>query len=174
MRSARTFLARRGARSELRRSPAIYALLKRPLTSSLDSTDTGILAVRAAHHPEPGSAHLLPQCHLVRPPSLPAQTALNEANGDTEVSDGEMDSDGPDEVPSRAPIPSKATEEEVEDDDDDDDDEEGEEYRVEKVLGHKFVGKKNEILYEIKWLGYEKKSDHTWEPIENLSASSGS
>jgi hypothetical protein len=25
-------------------------------------------------------------------------------------------------------------------------------------------------IYQIKWLGYEKKADLTWEPIENLCA----
>ena len=27
---------------------------------------------------------------------------------------------------------------------------------------------KGTIRYEVKWLGYEKKSDRTWEPEENL------
>lgn len=41
-----------------------------------------------------------------------------------------------------------------------------EEYRVEKVLNHCFVGE--ERLYKIKWLGYEEEEDRTWEPLDNL------
>ena len=36
-------------------------------------------------------------------------------------------------------------------------------YEVEFVCGRKIV--KNEILYKIKWKGYNRK---TWEPFENL------
>lgn len=92
------------------------------------------------------------------------------------MSDEGSDSDGPDNVPAKGPIPTRAEElaaaaPEEDGEDDDEDDDEGEEYRVERVLNHKFVGKQNELLYEIKWLGYDKKSDHTWEPIENLYVS---
>ena len=30
------------------------------------------------------------------------------------------------------------------------------------------TGKQGKPLFEIKWEGYEKKSDRTWEPEENL------
>ncbi|KAI9842884.1 MAG: hypothetical protein M1838_002928 [Thelocarpon superellum] len=52
--------------------------------------------------------------------------------------------------------------------DDDDDDAAGEdEYIVEQVLEHRFE-KGGSLRYLIKWKGYEKKSDQTWEPEENL------
>lgn len=84
-----------------------------------------------------------------------------------------MSDDGPDQIPATGKIPTKAEEEaaqeeeeEEEEDDDDDEDEDGEEYRVEKVLNHRFDG--SELEYQIKWLGYENKEDMTWEPLENL------
>ncbi|KAL2143942.1 hypothetical protein VTI28DRAFT_9772 [Corynascus sepedonium] len=39
-------------------------------------------------------------------------------------------------------------------------------YVVEKILSHMFD--KGKPLFEVKWEGYEKKSDRTWEPEENL------
>lgn len=52
-------------------------------------------------------------------------------------------------------------------DDDDDDEEEAEgEYRVENILAHDF--KRGVLLYQIKWLGWDKDEDLTWEPEENL------
>lgn len=79
---------------------------------------------------------------------------------DTSVSD-----DGPDSIPAKGKIPTKEEEAAVAEEDDEDE-EEGEEYRVEKVLKHRFAG--GELEYQIKWLGYDKKEDLTWEPIENL------
>jgi len=56
-------------------------------------------------------------------------------------------------------------EEDAEEEGGEDDDEE---YVVEKILQHAFD--ENQVLrYEVKWLGYEKKSDRTWEPEDNLS-----
>lgn len=80
--------------------------------------------------------------------------------------DEDMDSDeGVDIVPAKA---KKAPVEDVDDEDEEDDDEEEpDEYRVEKILRHDF-GADGTVLYQIKWLGYEKKSDLTWEPVENL------
>ena len=43
--------------------------------------------------------------------------------------------------------------------------------QVEKILKHEF-GADGNVLYQIKWLGYEKKSDMTWEPVENMYAPS--
>lgn len=51
---------------------------------------------------------------------------------------------------------------------DDEDEEEEDEYAVEKILSHNFI--KGKTIYEIKWVGYEKVEDRTWEPIENLYA----
>jgi hypothetical protein len=99
---------------------------------------------------------------------------LNEANVcfDTEISDEEMDSDGVDEVPAR-PAKLKPPED-VATDDDEEDDEDGDEeegiFQVEKVIDHKFQGKKQELLYQIVWKGYPSEDDYTWEPLENLLA----
>ncbi|KAK4180074.1 putative heterochromatin factor HP1 [Triangularia setosa] len=60
----------------------------------------------------------------------------------------------------------------VTEDDEDAEEEDGEEeaevYVVEKILSHT-IGKDGELLYEVKWEGYEKKADRTWEPEENLT-----
>lgn len=74
-----------------------------------------------------------------------------------------MSDGGPDSIPAKGRIPTKEEEGAAAEEDDDEDEEE---YRVEDVLNHRFNGK--EFLYQIKWLGYEKKSDLTWEPMENL------
>ncbi|KAK4201097.1 putative heterochromatin factor HP1 [Triangularia verruculosa] len=57
--------------------------------------------------------------------------------------------------------------EEDEEDEEDDGEEEAEVYVVEKILSH-MIGKDGEPLFEVKWEGYEKKADRTWEPEDNL------
>ncbi|KAK7935495.1 hypothetical protein PG985_000990 [Apiospora marii] len=55
-----------------------------------------------------------------------------------------------------------------ENDDDDDDDEIGEdEFVVEKIVGHEVLPNGN-IKYKVKWEGWEKKADQTWEDEDNL------
>lgn len=76
-----------------------------------------------------------------------------------------MSDDGPDMIPAKGKIPTKE-EEAAAAESEDDDEEDGEEYRVEKVLKHRFNG--GQVEYQIKWLGYDKKADLTWEPLENL------
>ncbi|KAK5166965.1 uncharacterized protein LTR77_007694 [Saxophila tyrrhenica] len=87
------------------------------------------------------------------------------------ISDDE--SDGPDAIPAKGKIPTKAdvaaAEEEEEDDDEEDAD--GEEYKVERILGHKHM--KGVLHYRIKWLGYDDEADQTWEPIEHLDNAMG-
>ncbi|KAK3998320.1 hypothetical protein QBC44DRAFT_314229 [Cladorrhinum sp. PSN332] len=56
-------------------------------------------------------------------------------------------------------------EEEEEEEGSEDGDEEV--FTVEKIMSH-MIGADGEPLYEIKWEGYEKKSDRTWEPEDNL------
>ncbi|KAL2135778.1 hypothetical protein VTI74DRAFT_6983 [Chaetomium olivicolor] len=58
----------------------------------------------------------------------------------------------------------------VKNEDEGDDDEELDEevYVVEKILSH-MIDKNGKPLFEVKWEGYEKKSDRTWEPEENLA-----
>jgi chromobox protein 1 len=41
-------------------------------------------------------------------------------------------------------------------------------YVVEKILNHLVDDEDGTIKYEVKWAGFEKKSDRTWEPEENL------
>ena len=90
------------------------------------------------------------------------------------LTDDEAESDGPDEIPAKGGklptrTPAKIPEGDVVDeaDEDEDEDEDGEEYKVEGIEGHRFAD--DEVLeYRIKWLGYPKKVDQTWEPIGNL------
>lgn len=61
----------------------------------------------------------------------------------------------------------------VEPEDKDDDEEVAEdEYVVEKILDHFVDDETQELKFRIKWEGYEKKSDQTWEPEENLETAS--
>lgn len=39
---------------------------------------------------------------------------------------------------------------------------------VEKIVSHLVDEVSGELRFEVKWEGYEKKSDRTWEPEENL------
>ncbi|KAK1759575.1 hypothetical protein QBC47DRAFT_372425 [Echria macrotheca] len=54
-----------------------------------------------------------------------------------------------------------------EDEDEEGEAEEPEEYVVERIMSH-MIGSDGEPLFEVKWEGYEKKSDRTWEPEDNL------
>ncbi|KAI9829156.1 MAG: hypothetical protein M1832_000179 [Thelocarpon impressellum] len=56
-------------------------------------------------------------------------------------------------------------------DDDEDDEEEENEYVVEEIIDHQFY-EDGVIHYLVKWKGYERKSDRTWEPISNLTGAS--
>ncbi|KAK3381320.1 hypothetical protein B0H63DRAFT_200229 [Podospora didyma] len=54
-----------------------------------------------------------------------------------------------------------------EEEDADDDDLPEEVYVVEKIISH-MIDDEGKPRFEVKWEGYEKKSDRTWEPEENL------
>jgi len=57
----------------------------------------------------------------------------------------------------------------AEGEEDDEDDDEGEEvYTVEKIVAHAYDFPDEQVRYQVKWLGYDKKSDLTWETEENL------
>ena len=75
--------------------------------------------------------------------------------------------DIPEQIPAKAKKPGKKAAEPVEEPEDDDEEGDEEEYTVEKILNHDWLDN-GSVVYEIKWLGYEKKADRTWEPIENL------
>ncbi|KAH6843133.1 hypothetical protein B0I37DRAFT_213037 [Chaetomium sp. MPI-CAGE-AT-0009] len=106
------------------------------------------------------------------------------AFSDDEVSDVEVNQSSA-KKSSRARNPAKYEDEIPEDDDaastdekngvaegddeeegDDDEDLDEEVYVVEKIMSHMID--KGKPLFEVKWEGYEKKSDRTWEPEENL------
>ncbi|OAA70262.1 chromo domain-containing protein [Cordyceps fumosorosea ARSEF 2679] len=57
-------------------------------------------------------------------------------------------------------------------DDDDDDDEEGDEdvFIVEAIKKH-MIDEDGSLKFHVKWEGYDKKADMTWEPEENLEES---
>lgn len=40
------------------------------------------------------------------------------------------------------------------------------EYVVEKIISHKIV--KGQLVFEVKWQGYEEEADRTWEPEDNM------
>ncbi|KAK4220016.1 hypothetical protein QBC37DRAFT_76298 [Rhypophila decipiens] len=62
----------------------------------------------------------------------------------------------------------ESNEEEEEDEEGERDEEEGdEEFVVEKILSH-VINEEGKPLFEVKWEGYEKLSDRTWEPEDNL------
>ncbi|KAG4431209.1 hypothetical protein IFR05_013306 [Cadophora sp. M221] len=69
----------------------------------------------------------------------------------------------------------EALEVEFEKNEDEDDDEElpEGEYVVEKITNHIIDEGTGEIKYEVKWEGFEKRTDRTWEPEENLETASG-
>ncbi|KAJ6261301.1 hypothetical protein Dda_3970 [Drechslerella dactyloides] len=72
----------------------------------------------------------------------------------------------------REEVEEEEEEEEVEDEGQDGDGEEGEGvYTVEKILDWKYD--EEGLKYKVKWKGYEKKSDQTWEPenvLEDVAA----
>ncbi|KAF7536834.1 hypothetical protein G7054_g4241 [Neopestalotiopsis clavispora] len=84
--------------------------------------------------------------------------------------DGDMEDDFDD-----APAPVKGDVKMDEDDEDDDEKGEGDEdeeldedeFIVEKIVGH--VYSKGEIKFKVKWEGYDKAEDQTWEDEDNLN-----
>ncbi|KAJ6787917.1 hypothetical protein PWT90_01900 [Aphanocladium album] len=56
------------------------------------------------------------------------------------------------------------------DDDDDDDDEEDNLFIVEAIKKH-MIDEDGSLKFHVKWEGYDKKSDMTWEPEDNLEES---
>ncbi|KAI4138958.1 MAG: hypothetical protein L6R39_006527 [Caloplaca ligustica] len=116
------------------------------------------------------------------PPPLPTESDAESA-ADPEIGKKADAAEAPVEEEMKDATDNPAEEEEEEDNEDD----EGEVYVVEKILSHhdKFddVGRsvygrikpgakeitQGVMRYEIKWKGYEKKSDRTWETEDNLA-----
>ncbi|KAH6714090.1 hypothetical protein DL95DRAFT_376301 [Leptodontidium sp. 2 PMI_412] len=114
---------------------------------------------------------------------------------DDEGSDGSSNYDAPDPIvpapkvkqekakletkaksKSRTPVEEpEALEVESEKNEDEDDDEElpEDEYVVERITNHIVEEDTGEIKYEVKWEGFDKRADRTWEPEENLVTASG-
>jgi chromobox protein 1 len=63
---------------------------------------------------------------------------------------------------------SRVKSENEDDEDDEDEDEDEEEFVVEAIKKH-MVDDRGEIKFQVKWEGYDKKADLTWEPEENLA-----
>jgi len=91
------------------------------------------------------------------------------------ISDDESMSDGvdvPESVPAKATAkgkgnaPAKPVSEDEQEDGSDDNEEAEDEYVVDKLLAHKTV--RGVVQYKVKWLGWEKEEDMTWEPAANL------
>ncbi|KAL8967126.1 MAG: hypothetical protein Q9197_005607 [Variospora fuerteventurae] len=100
------------------------------------------------------------------PPPLPA-----ESDAESTAADEVIDTN-PEPVEAEGDVEledalGKAEGEEEEDEDEEDGDEEV--YVVEKILSHHDNFKDNAMRYEIKWKGYERKKDLTWETEENLA-----
>lgn len=78
-----------------------------------------------------------------------------------EESDAEVD------MEDEKPIVGDVNGDGAEDDEDEDDDEMDEdEFVVEKIMSH--VVQDGNIKFKVKWEGYEKKADQTWEDEDNL------
>ncbi|KAL9040201.1 MAG: hypothetical protein Q9180_002059 [Flavoplaca navasiana] len=92
------------------------------------------------------------------PPPLPAESDADSIASEDPQSKSES-VEAKDEVLEDAPDVAE-----------DEDEEEGDEevYVVEKILAHHDNFEDKEMRYEIKWKGYEKKADRTWETEENL------
>ncbi|RDW85495.1 hypothetical protein BP5796_03820 [Coleophoma crateriformis] len=60
----------------------------------------------------------------------------------------------------------------VESEEEDDDELDEDEYVVEKITNHAIDEATGEFSFEVKWEGFEKKSDRTWEPEANLETAS--
>ncbi|KAF2713951.1 hypothetical protein K504DRAFT_462414 [Pleomassaria siparia CBS 279.74] len=83
------------------------------------------------------------------------------------LSDEENGASSGDEIPFRGPNAAPQEELVEEEEDEEDGVSAPDEYVVEKIMSHRFT-KEGEIEYNVKWAGYEKKSDRTWEPEDNL------
>ncbi len=59
-------------------------------------------------------------------------------------------------------------EEKSEEGEDKKDEVEDEEFEVERVLDYSWCRATNRGLYKVKWLGWDREEDHTWEPADHL------
>jgi len=66
-------------------------------------------------------------------------------------------------------IPSKKATKEVAEDESEDESGGEDEFVIEKILSHDWNAS-GDVVYEVKWEGYEAVADRTWEPEENLES----
>lgn len=83
----------------------------------------------------------------------PALSDESESSGDERI---------PPQKKGKQPAAQAEPEEEVQESEEEPEDE----YVVEKILSHKFV--KGEIIFDVKWQGYDDPKDRTWEPEANM------
>ncbi|KAK7716286.1 hypothetical protein SLS64_003438 [Diaporthe eres] len=110
-----------------------------PAISDDENSDSGDFAV---------TSDILPKKGRGRKP-LKKEEGVSEDDdvADAKVANGDVDED--------------------EDDEEDDEDMEEDEYVVEKIFSH-YIADDGEPRFEVKWEGWEKKSDRTWETEDNL------
>ncbi|KAL8850760.1 MAG: hypothetical protein Q9221_004328 [Calogaya cf. arnoldii] len=94
------------------------------------------------------------------PPALPSESDAESITSEVPGTESMTVKPEDDEVLQDAP--------DVADKEEDEEDEDEEVYVVEKILAHHDNFADNEMRYEIKWKGYEKKADRTWETEGNL------
>ncbi|KAL8736677.1 MAG: hypothetical protein Q9166_000043 [cf. Caloplaca sp. 2 TL-2023] len=99
------------------------------------------------------------------PPPLPAESDADSVADEIPRSKPESVEAQADEELQDAP---EIAPEEEEEEEENGGDESEELYVVEKILKHHNNFEDNQMRYEIKWKGYEKKSDRTWETEDNL------
>ncbi|EJT80636.1 heterochromatin protein one [Gaeumannomyces tritici R3-111a-1] len=109
-----------------------------------------------------------------------SSTRRPPAISDEDMSDGE---NGLDVIPTKRekkPVKYADPKKDADDDNDDkdggaandeedegDDEEDGDEYIVEKIISH-MIAEDGNPRFEVKWEGFDKKEDRTWEPEDNL------
>ncbi|MCJ1463810.1 hypothetical protein MMC07_002419 [Pseudocyphellaria aurata] len=96
------------------------------------------------------------------PPPLPAESETGSTAGDITPTRADPSIQADQEL---ADAVKKINEE---DDEEDDDDENGEVYVVETILNHHANFEDGLMRYQVKWKGYEKKSERTWETEDNF------
>ncbi|OLN85216.1 Chromo domain-containing protein 2 [Colletotrichum chlorophyti] len=100
---------------------------------------------------------------------------VGEAANDQDIPRVEGDLNGNSERPARSSRSAKSTsaepvkpiDEDKVQEDSEDEDLDADEYVVEKILDHQ-VADDGTVNFRVKWEGYEKKADQTWEPEDSL------
>ncbi|KAJ0110073.1 hypothetical protein J7T55_014876 [Diaporthe amygdali] len=113
-----------------------------PAISDEENSDTGDFAV---------TSDILPKKGRGRKPKIKPEPE-EDSEGEEDVADPKI---------------TNGNAEEDDDEDQDEDDMSEDEFVVEKIFSH-YIAADGEPRFEVKWEGWDKKSDRTWEPEENL------